>query len=391
MKRKLAVLGSTGIIGKQVLDIISDYTDLFTLEVLASNDDSDLILKQAKAFEPNAIVLTEDEAYKKVKTALSNGITKVFKGEDALCDVLAWETIDLVIVATAGFASIRPTLAAIEAGKTVAIANKEVMASAGQILRKKALENKATIIPLTRALSSIVQCLAGENLSDVEKVTFSASGGPFIDRKPNYLVNVKKEHAFQGGYQTEFMDEKTIIDSSTLMNKGLEMIAAKCLFDFNNDQLEVLVHPQSVVQSMIQFKDGNIKTQVGERGVRMPLLYALTYPKRIPSKFPNFSFKDFSKLTFGQPDEKTFRNLTLAKKAMEKGNNSPCILNAANEVVVHAFLKNKVGFLEMTAMIEEALGQIPFIENPSLEDLEQTDNETRRLTLSLTKNSQLFN
>lgn len=389
MKKKLAVLGSTGKIGGQALEVVAQHPDLFQVEVLSTHDQAETIVQQAMNFKPNAIVVTDETAFEQVKSKLSKEAIKVFCGKEALCDVVGWKDLDLVLVATTGFESLRPTLAAIESGKTVAMANREVLASAGKIIREKILEKNTVFLPVSNALSSIFQSLLGEDSSTISKITLTASGGPFLGKKTNFLVNVKKDHALQSPFKT--LDEKTAIDSATLMNKGLVMIAAKWLFNLENEQLDLVVHPQSAVQSMVQFRDGAIKTQIGHQDLHTSLLYALSFPQRVKNQLPAFSFQEIHKLTFDQPDVKTFRNLKLAQEAMVKAHNIPCALNAANEVVVQAFLNNKVGFLEMSEMIEEALAQVQFIENPTLEDLENTDSEARRLTLALTKKSQLFN
>lgn len=389
MKKKLAVLGSTGKVGTQALEVVSRHPDLFEVEVLSTHDHADLIIQQAMTFKPNAIVITDETTFEQVRAKLSKEAIKIFCGNNALSDVVSWDSIDLVLIATRGFESLRPTLAALDTGKAIAMANKEVLAAAGKIIREKILEKKSVFLPVSNALSSIFQSLLGEDSSAIKKITLTASGGPFLGKKPNFLVNVKKDHALQSPFPT--LDEKTAIDSSTLMNKGLEMIAAKWLFELENDQLDLVIHPQSAIQSMIQFRDGAIKTQVGHQDLHTSLLYALSFPQRVTNSLPAFSFQDIHKLTFDQPDVKTFRNLKLAQEAMERGHNIPCVLNAANEIVVQAFLNNKVGFIEMSEMIEEALTQIPLVENPTLENLENTDAETRRLTLALTKKSQLFN
>lgn len=391
MKKKLAILGATETTGAHALEIVAKHPQKFAVEALTTFNNVDAIIKQAKIFQPNAVVVVEDKAYDKVKSALHQTDIKVYHGQEALCDIVTWATVDLVLVATVGFDSIRPTLAALKAKKTVAVSNKEILAAAGETIRKTALDNEAILLPANRALSSIFQSLIGEANENISKITLTGSGGPFLDRKPNYLVNVKKDHALQHPNQNIFTDDKTSIDASTLMGKGLEMIAARKIFNLKNNQVEVIIHPQSVIQSMVQLKDGSIKTQLGAPDIHVPLLFALGFPERLVDEHQPFPFNEYHKLTFDQPDIKTFRNLKLAEEAMITGHNAPCILNAANEIVVQAFLNNRVGFLEMSDMINEALQQIPVIENPTLEDLEHTDEETRKLTLTLTKNSQLYN
>lgn len=390
MKKKLAVLGSTTQVGQQALSVVAQHQELFTVEVLSTNNQVDLIVRQAKEFKPNAVVISDETAYEKVREALSAEDIKIFYGQDALCDVVSWDPVHLVLIASIGFQNgFRPTLAAIKAGKHIAMANKEVMAAAGKLIREKIIEKETVFLPVSNALSSIFQCLLGEDSTTISKVTLTASGGPFLGKKPNFLVNVKKDHALQHPNVT--LDQKTAIDSATLMNKGLEMLAAKALFGLENDQIELAIHPESIIQSLVQFRDGSVKTKLGLPDKHTALLYALSFPERIENQFPAFSFHDYHKLSFDQPDIKTFSNLKLAQEVMEQGNNRPCVLNAANEVVVQAFLNNKVGFLEMNDMIEETMQQIPVIENPCAEDLEKTDAETRKLALSLTKKSQLFN
>lgn len=389
MKKKLAVLGSTEAVGIQALNIVSQYPDSFEVEVLATFDNAELILQQAKAFQPNAIVIHNETAFEKVKTALSKESIKVFCGQDSLCELVTWKSVQLVLVASTGFHSLRPVLSAIEAGKAIAMANREVLAAAGQLIRKKLLEKNNIFIPVNKGLASIFQCLLGEDNKAIHKIILAASGGPFFGKKTNYLVNVKKDHALQS--PSMIMDEKSAIDAATLMNKGLEMLAAKYLFGLDNDQFEIVIQPQAAVQSLIQFKDGTIKTMMSEADSAAGLIYSLNFPKRIKTNLTDFTINNFHKLTFEQPDTKTFKSILIAKDVLDKGGNMPCALNAANEVVVQAFLNNKVGFLEMTEMIEEALPQITFIENPTVEELEKTDEEMRKLTLSLTKKSQLFN
>lgn len=389
MKKRLAILGSTGSIGTQALDVIDAHSGLFAVEILSAHSNADLLMEQAKKYKPNAVVVTDDAAYEKVKRELSNTDIKVFGGAAALCEVVQWDTVDMVLAAIVGFAGLHSTLAAIEAGKQVAIANKETLVVAGELVMQKAKEKNILPLPVDSEHSALFQCLVGERLDTVEKVILTASGGPFLGKKTNFLVNVKKDHALQ--HPNWVMGAKITIDSATLMNKGLEMIEAKWLFDLQNDQIDVVIHPQSIIHSLVQFTDGSLKAQLGLPDMKLPIQYALSFPQRLPSDFKRFDFKDFTKFNFEQPDYKTFRNLALAKDAMYKGGNATCVLNAANEVVVHAFLQNKVGFLEMNDIIEKALNDITFIEQPSLKELEQTDMETRKLTESLMKSSQLYN
>lgn len=389
MKKRLAILGSTGSIGTQALEVIDAHPELFAVEILSAHSNADLLVEQAQKYKPNAVVVTHDLAYEKVKKALVNTDVKVFGGAAALCEVVQWETVDMVLAAIVGFAGLHSTLAAIDAGKQVAIANKETLVVAGELVMQRARDKHILPLPVDSEHSALFQCLVGERPDTVEKVILTASGGPFFGKKTNFLVNVKKDHALQ--HPNWVMGAKITIDSATLMNKGLEMIEAKWLFDLQNDQIDVVIHPQSIIHSLVQFTDGSLKAQLGLPDMKLPIQYALSFPQRLSSDFKRFDFKDFTKFNFEQPDYKTFRNLALAKEAMYKGGNATCVLNAANEAVVHAFLQNKVGFLEMNDIIEKALSDIAFIEKPTLEELEQTDAETRKLTESLMKNSQLYN
>ena len=389
MKKRLAILGSTGSIGTQALEVIDAHPDLFSVEILSAHSNADLLIAQAGKYHPNAVVVTDDNQYDKVKSALSNLPIIVFGGAAALCEVVQWDSVDMVLAAIVGFAGLHSTIAAVDAGKQVAIANKETLVVAGEIVMQKARAKNVLPVPVDSEHSALFQCLIGERLDAVEKVILTASGGPFLGKKTNFLVNVKKDHALQ--HPNWAMGAKITIDSATLMNKGLEMIEAKWLFELSNEQVDVVIHPQSIIHSLVQFKDGSLKAQLGLPDMKLPIQYALGFPKRLPNEFKRFDFKDFATLTFEAPDYKTFRNLALAKEAMFKGGNATCVLNAANEIVVNCFLNNKVGFLEMNDIIEKTLNDVAFIESPTLEQLEQTDAETRRLTETLVKKSQLFN
>ncbi|MBZ0099835.1 MAG: 1-deoxy-D-xylulose-5-phosphate reductoisomerase, partial [Taibaiella sp.] len=308
-------------------------------------------------------------------------------GRQALEDVVQWDSVDMVLAAIVGFAGLSSTLAAIEAGKAIALANKETLVVAGELVMQKAAEKRIPIIPVDSEHSAIFQCLVGEDLNAVEKVILTASGGPFIGRKPNYLVNVKASHALQHPNWT--MGAKITIDSATLMNKGLEMIEAKWLFGLQNDQVEVIIHPQSIIHSFVQFKDSSIKAQLGLPDMKLPIQYALGFPQRLRNDFRRLNFKEYSKLTFEEPDYKTFRNLAIAKDAMYKGGNVPCVMNAANEVVVQAFLNNKVSFIEMSDIIEETIARVGFIEHPAPGEYEESDSEARVHAADMVKKSQL--
>ena len=377
-KKRLAILGATGSIGTQALDIVAAHPALFKVEILSAHSNADLLLQQVAQHQPNAVVVTQQQAYEKVKQALADSDTKVFFGEEALNDVVSWDSVDFVLAGIVGYAGLHSTLAAIRAKKPVGLANKETLVVAGSIVMEEARCNGVPIIPVDSEHSAIFQCLMGEEMSSIEKIILTASGGPFLGKKPNFLVNVKKSHALQHPNWT--MGAKISIDSATLMNKGLEMIEAKWLFGLTNEQIEVVIHPQSIIHSLVQFNDGSLKAQMGLPDMKLPIQYAMAFPKRVSNDFPRFSFKDYSKLTFEQPDVKTFRNLQLAMDAMHKGGNAPCVLNAANEVVVEAFINNKVGFLQMSDLIEQAILNVNFIENPSLEELVETDKETRIYT-----------
>ena len=385
--KRLAILGSTGSIGTQALEVVAAHPELFEVEILTAHSNAALLIEQANKFKPNAVVVTDEMKYQAVKNALSSLPIKVFSGTAALNEVVQWESVDVVVGARVGFAGLHSTLAAIKAGKRIALANKETLVVAGDVVMKAAQESKSHIIPVDSEHSAIFQCLVGEDMEKMEKVVLTASGGPFLGRKPNYLVNVKASHALQHPNWT--MGAKITIDSATLMNKGLEMIEAKWLFGLKNDQIEVVIHPQSIIHSLVQFSDSSVKAQMGLPDMKLPIQYALSFPKRIDNEFKRLDFKEFSKLTFEQPDYKTFRNLALAKDAMYKGGNAPCVLNAANEVVVNAFLQNKVGFLEMSEMIEKTLERVAYIETPTLEDYEASDKEARIIAAELAKQSQL--
>jgi len=385
--KRLAILGSTGSIGTQALEVVSANPGIFQVEVLSAHSNSTLLIEQAKKYKPNAVVVTNEAKYKEVKDALLMLPIKVFAGEKSLTDVVQWDSVDIVLGAIVGFAGLHSTLAAIEVGKRVAIANKETLVVAGELVMQRAAATGAVILPVDSEHSAIFQCLVGEDINSVEKVILTASGGPFLGRKSNYLVNVKASHALQ--HPNWSMGAKISIDSATLMNKGLEMIEAKWLFGLRNEQVDVVVHPQSVIHSMVQFVDGSVKSQMGLPDMKLPIQYALAFPHRLPNTYKRVDFKEHAKLTFEAADYKTFRNLAIAKDAMYKGGNAPCVLNAANEIMVHAFLQNKVGFLEMSDMIEKTMESVPFIEHPTLADYLSTDTEAREYAAEFVKKSQL--
>lgn len=382
-KKRVAVFGSTGSVGRQALQVIASNQDKFSVEVLTAQNNDELLVKQALMFNPEIVVIGDEKKYAKVSEALSSKPIKVFSGEQSLEEVAAMNVYDIMMAGIVGFAGLRPTLKAVGNGKAVALANKETLVVAGDIVMRKAVENRAPIIPVDSEHSAIFQCLVGETRNRIEKIILTASGGPFLGKKPNFLVNVKRDHALQ--HPNWAMGAKISIDSATLMNKGLEMIEAKWLFNLKPNQIQVIIHPQSIIHSMIQFEDGSIKAQMGLPDMKLPIQYALAFPQRIANDLPRYDFKKPDKLSFEEPDLKTFRNLTLATESLFKGGNSPCVLNAANEIAVYAFLKNRIGFLDMTDLIERTVQHVSFIEHPSLEDYFDSDAEARNFAASLIK------
>jgi 1-deoxy-D-xylulose-5-phosphate reductoisomerase len=381
--KRIALFGSTGSIGKQALEVIAANPDKFSVEVLTANNNDDELIQQALHFQPNIVVISEDDKYAKVKAALSQTPVKVFAGEKALEEVAAMDCYDLMMAGIVGYAGLKPTLKAISSGKAVALANKETLVVAGDIVMRTAVENRVPIIPVDSEHSAIFQCLVGEMRNPVEKIILTASGGPFLGRKPNYLMNVRREHALQ--HPNWKMGAKISIDSATLMNKGLEMIEAKWLFNLQPEQIQVVVHPQSIIHSMVQFEDGSVKAQMGLPDMKLPIQYAMAFPKRIPNDFPRLDFRKISNLTFEEPDYRTFRNLGLAIEALKKGGNLPCILNAANEIAVYAFLRNRIGFMDMTDIIEKTMQQVSFVPQPTLEEYFESDGEARHYAADMIK------
>jgi 1-deoxy-D-xylulose-5-phosphate reductoisomerase len=380
-KKRIAIFGSTGSIGTQALDVIEANPDLFEVEILTAHTNDELLVKQALQFNPNAVVIVDEKKYEKVKQALSSTDVKVFTGEQSLEEAAAFDTYDMMLAAIVGFAGLKPTLRAIENKKAIALANKETLVVAGDIVMQKAVENRVPIIPVDSEHSAIFQCLVGEHRNKIDKVILTASGGPFRGRKPNFLLNVKRDHALQ--HPNWSMGAKITIDSATLMNKGLEMIEAKWLFNLAPEQIQVVIHPQSIIHSMVQFEDGSIKAQMGLPDMKLPIQYAMSFPQRLTNNFPRYDFKKINTLSFEEPDLKTFRNLALAIDALQKGGNLPCIMNAANEIAVWAFLKNRVGFLDMTDIIEKTMNHVPFIAKPTLDEYFESDAEARNYTASL--------
>lgn len=382
-KKHIAILGSTGSIGRQALEVIDQHPDVFQVEVLTAQNNTPLLISQARKFKPNAVVIANQEHYQELKSGLSGEDIKVYTGDNALASVVQMDTVDLVLTGLVGYSGLLPTIRAIEAGKPIALANKETLVVAGELITKLAREKGVNIYPVDSEHSAIFQCLVGEFHNKIEKVILTASGGPFRGMKRNQLVNVTKAEALR--HPNWNMGDKVTIDSATLMNKGLEVIEARWLFGLRADQVEVVVHPQSIIHSLVQFEDGSIKAQLGLPDMRLPIQFALTYPDRLKSPFPRFDFKNYPALNFEKPDTETFRNLALAFEALNKGGNMPCVLNAANEVAVAEFLKDKVGFLEMSAVVEQCLNKMAYIKNPSFEDYVDTDRETRLRAFEILK------
>ena len=375
MSNRIAILGSTGSIGTQALEVVKAHPSQFEVEVLTAGKNTDLLISQAFEFQPNAIVISAENQYKKVVDALYDTDIKVYAGQEALEQIVQMETLDTILISIVGFAALRPTLKAIETGKNIAIANKETFVVAGEIMGQKARKSKANIFPVDSEHSAIFQCLAGEMHNAVEKIYLTASGGPFRGKDVGFLKTVKAAQALK--HPNWDMGAKITIDSATMMNKGFEMIEAKWLFGLSPKQIDVLVHPQSIVHSMVQFEDGSIKAQLGLPDMKLPIQYALSYPNRLKNNFPRLNFSDFSKLDFEQPDRDVFRTLLIANEAMKRGGNTPCVMNAANEIAVAAFLKDDIGFMDIPALIEEAIQTIDYIKTPSLDDYFATDKKTR--------------
>lgn len=380
-QKRIAIFGSTGSIGTQALDVIKANPDLFSAEILTAQSNDELLIKQALLFNPNIVVIGDEKKYQNVKAALAKTDIKVFAGEDALAEAASVDCYDMMLAAIVGYAGLKPTLNAIELGKPIALANKETLVVAGDLVMQKAAEKRVAVIPVDSEHSAIFQCLVGEGRNKIEKIILTASGGPFLGKKPNFLVNVKRDHALQ--HPNWSMGAKITIDSATLMNKGLEMIEAKWLFNLEAHQIQVVIHPQSIIHSMVQFVDGSIKSQMGLPDMKLPIQYALAFPQRIPNQFPRYDFKKPSTLTFEEPDTKTFRNLALATDALYKGGNTSCVMNAANEMAVFAFLRNRIGFLDITEVVEQTMNKIPFIEKPTLTDYFDSDAEARNFAASL--------
>ncbi|MBX7109894.1 MAG: 1-deoxy-D-xylulose-5-phosphate reductoisomerase [Chitinophagales bacterium] len=374
-KKRIAILGSTGSIGRQALEVIAQQRDYLEAEVLCANTNAGLLIEQAITFQPNCVVIGDQDKYAAVKEALDPHDIKVYTGMESICAVTGMDSVDLVLTAMVGYAGLRPTLAAIRAGKPIALANKETLVVAGQLVTSLAQQHGVNIYPVDSEHSAIFQCLAGEWMNPVEKIYLTASGGPFRGKDTSYLQTVTREQALN--HPNWSMGAKVTIDSATLMNKGLEVIEAKWLFGLKSEQVQVIIHPQSIIHSLVQFEDGSMKAQMGLPDMRLPIQYALGYPRRLKADFPRFDFVNFPSLTFEQPDTKTFRNLALAYEALNRGGNVPCIINAANEIAVDAFLHNSIRFDKMPEVIEICMERVAFIGQPAYDDYVATDAEAR--------------
>ena len=380
-KRQLAILGSTGSIGTQALEVVSDHSDLFEVYALTANNQVDLLINQARKYMPEVVVIANERKYPELKEALEDLPIKVWAGADAIAQMVQSEPIDMVLTAMVGYSGLRPTISAIKAGKAIALANKETLVVAGELIMKLAAEHKVPILPVDSEHSAIFQCLTGAYDNSIEKILLTASGGPFRRKTLEELATVTKAQALRHPNWT--MGAKITIDSASMMNKGFEMIEAKWLFDVTPDQVQVVVHPQSVIHSMVQFEDGAVIAQLGIPDMKLPIAYAFSFPTRMRSMAPRLDFNQYSTLTFEEPDMERFRNLAFAFEAARQGGNMPCILNAANEVVVAAFLQDRIGFLQMSDVIERTMRKASFIVNPSYEDYVATDTEARRLAAEL--------
>ena len=382
--KNIAILGSTGSIGTQALEVIRQNPDRFKAFVLTAQTNADLLISQAIEFKPAYVVIGSREKYEDLQDILHPLGIKVLCGIDDMCEVVSHADISIVLTALVGFAGLKPTLAAIRAGKDIALANKETLAVAGELVTSLAEKHKVKILPVDSEHSAIFQCLAGEENNAIEKIYLTASGGPFRGKSSEFLASITKKEALK--HPNWVMGEKITIDSASLMNKGLEVIEAKWLFNLDVSQIDVIVHPQSIIHSIVQFRDGSMKAQMGLPDMKLPIQYAIAYPERLPNNFPRFNFMDFPNLSFEQADKKTFRNLALAFNALNTGGNMPCVINAANEVVVAEFLNNRVGFLEMSDVIENCMDKIYFVSDPTLDDYMETDRQTRVYAQDLVTN-----
>lgn len=381
MKRQLAILGSTGSIGTQALEVVAEHSDLFEVYALTANNQVDLLINQARRFMPEVVVIANEQKYPELKEALEDLPIKVWAGAEAIAQVVQAGPIDMVLTAMVGYAGLRPTIAAIKAGKAIALANKETLVVAGELITALALEHQVPILPVDSEHSAIFQCLNGANGNPIEKLLLTASGGPFLHKSRAELAGVTKAQALK--HPNWQMGAKITIDSASMMNKGFEMIEAKWLFGVAPEQIQIVVHPQSVIHSMVQFEDGAVIAQLGIPDMKLPIAYAFSYPQRMKSQASRLDFNQYATLTFEEPDMERFRNLAFAFEAVRQGGNMPCILNAANEVVVAAFLEDRIGFLQMSDVIEQTMAKAPFLAKPSYEDYVQTDAEARRIAAEL--------
>lgn len=377
VKKHVAILGSTGSIGTQALDVLRAHPDAFEIDTLIAHSNATLLIAQAREFLPGTVVIGHEAKYNEVRDALSDLPIKVFAGQDAIVQMMEQESTEIVLTACVGYAGLKPTLAAIAAGKHIALANKETLVVAGELVTALAREKGVNIYPVDSEHSAIFQCLAGEWENPIEKIYLTASGGPFRGRDKAFLSTVKREQALK--HPNWAMGAKITIDSASLMNKGLEVIEARWLFNLRPEQIDVIVHPQSIIHSLVQFRDGSMKAQMGLPDMKLPIQYALGYPKRLDADFPRFNFMNYPSLSFEAPDKETFRNLQLAYDALEKGGNMPCILNAANEVAVQAFLEERIGFLALSETVEYTMQHCSFLQKPTYDDYVQTDAEARRI------------
>lgn len=373
--KNISILGSTGSIGTQTLDVIRANPELYKVVALTAQNNAEILIAQALQYKPELVVICNEQKYLQVKEALAGETIKVLAGEEGLCEAASLPAADFVVTAIMGAVGLKPTIAAIRAGKDIGLANKETLVVAGSLVTRLAKEHGVKIIPVDSEHSAIFQCLVGESENAIEKIYLTASGGPFRGKDQAFLANVTKEAALK--HPNWVMGAKITIDSASLMNKGLEVIEAKWLFDLDASQIDVIVHPQSIIHSLVQFTDGSMKAQLGLPDMKLPIHYAMAYPKRVSTNFPRFNFMDYPEFSFHQADRTAFRNLDLAFKAMNRGGNMPCIINAANEIVVQAFLRDEIGFLEMSDVIERCMEDVPFHENPDLNNYLETDKHTR--------------
>ena len=380
-KRQLAILGSTGSIGTQALEVVDEHPDLFEVYALTANNQVDKLINQARKYMPEVVVIANERKYPELKEALEDLPIKVWAGADAIAQMVKDDGIDMVLTAMVGYSGLRPTISAIKAGKAIALANKETLVVAGELIMGLAADYKVPILPVDSEHSAIFQCLTGAFDNPIEKILLTASGGPFREKTMEELAVVTKEQALK--HPNWHMGAKITIDSASMMNKGFEMIEAKWLFGVTPEQVQVVVHPQSVIHSMVQFEDGAVIAQLGIPDMKLPIAYAFSFPKRMKSLAPRLDFKQYATLTFEEPDMKRFRNLAFAFEAVRQGGNMPCILNAANEVIVAAFLQDRIGFLQMSDVVEQTMQKVAFITKPSYEDYVATDAEARRIAAEL--------